>query len=223
MLSADIIGRYDMKLHDYLPSQNGWKVRQLLNHLELPCETVEVSIFEGAGKRADFLARNPVGAVPVLELDDGRTLPESNAILLYLAEGTPYLPVDAWQRAQVARWMFFEEDYVQNGIASLRYWTLTGKLAKRHPDVIEARRAVSLKTLAILDGWLAQRDFLVDCGYTIADIAMIAYVGLADEAGLPLDDYPNVVRWIANVRAQPGFLATVFPYSIDEHAVNELA
>lgn len=210
-----------MKLHDYLPSQNAYKVRLLLSHLGIEYETVETSIFEGAGKAPGFRSKNPVGAVPVLELEDGRTLPESNAILMYLAEGTPYLPSDPWLRAQVARWMFFEEDYVQNGIASLRYWTLTGKLANRGKEAVEGKRALSRKTLEILDGWLAEREFLVDCGYTIADMAMYAYAGFADEAGIPLDDYPAVVRWIGRVRSQPGFLSTVYPYSIDPHSTGE--
>lgn len=211
-----------LKLYDYLPSQNGYKVRLLLNHLGLEYETAAVSIFEGAGKASAFLRKNPVGAVPVLELEDGRVLPESNAILMYLAEGTPYLPSDPWLRAQVAHWMFFEEDYVQNGIASLRHWTLTGKLARRSAEAIESKRAISIKTLAILNAWFAEREFLVDCGYTIADMAMYAYVGFAEEAGLPMQDYPNVVNWIARVRAQSGFLDTVHPYSIDPHSRNEL-
>lgn len=211
-----------LKLHDYLPSQNAWKVRLLLNHLGVAYETVTTSIFEGEGRTPAFLSKNPAGAVPVLELEDGRVLPESNAILMYLAEGTEYLPADPWLRAEVARWMFFEEDRVQNGLASLRYWTLTGKLARRSRDAIEGKRAVSVKTLEILDGWLAEREFLVACGYTIADMAMYAYVAFADEAGIPLDDYPGVAKWVARVKAQPGFLATVHPYSIDPHAVNEL-
>lgn len=211
-----------MKLYDYLPSQNAWKVRQLLHHLGIDYETVPVSIFEGEGRRPGFLARNPVGAVPVLELEDGRTLPESNAILMYLAEGTPYLPEDRWQRAQVARWMFFEEDYVQNGIASLRHWTQTGKLVRRSAEAIEGKRALSLKTLAILDGWLKQRDFLVD-SYSIADICLYAYVGFAEEADISLREYPSVAAWIKRVQQQPGHLATVHPYSIDRHSVNELA
>ncbi|HET7300809.1 MAG TPA: glutathione S-transferase family protein [Oleiagrimonas sp.] len=210
-----------MKLYDYLPSQNAWKVRLLLNHLGIDHETVPVSIFEGAGQTPEFRAKNPTGAVPVLELDDGRTLPESNAILMYLAEGTPYLPDDPWQRAQVARWMFFEEDHVQNGIASLRHWTMTGKLARRSAEAIAGKRALGLKTLAILDGWLADHDFLADT-YSIADMAMYAYAGFADEAGLPLADYPHMVAWIARIRAQPGFLATVHPYAIDPHSVHEL-
>lgn len=210
-----------MKLYDYLPSQNAWKVRQLLNHLGIDYETVPVSIFEGAGQAPDFLAKNPTGAVPVLELDDGRTLPESNAILMYLAQGTPYLPDDPWQRAQVARWMFFEEDQVQNGIASLRHWTMTGKLARRSAESIEGKRRLGMKTLVILDGWLADHDFLADA-YSIADMAMFAYVGFADEAGLPLADFPGVTGWIERIRAQPGFLATVYPYAIDPHSAHEL-
>lgn len=211
-----------MKLYDYLPSQNAYKVRLLLNHLGIEYETVPMRIFEGAGKTREYLAKNPVGAVPVLELEDGRTLPESNAIMLYLADGTNYLPDDPWQRAQVMRWMFFEEDYVQNGIASLRHWTLTGKLARRSAAAVTGKRAVSLKTLTILNDWLAGREFLVEYGYSVADMAMFAYVAFSDEAGLPLADYPNVTAWIARVRGQPGFLATVYPYSIDSFSGNEI-
>jgi len=211
-----------LTLHDYLPSQNGYKVRLLLNHLERPYRTKLVSIFEGEGKTSGFQALNPVGAVPVLELDDGRTLAESNAILFYLAEGTPYLPLGPWQRAQVLRWMFFEEDYVQNGLASLRHWTMTGKLARRTPEVIAANRANSLKTLGILEQRLAVHPYLTDAGYTVADMAMFAYVSRAEEADLALDDYPGVRAWIVRVRAQPGFLDEVHPYSIDPHSSGEL-
>jgi len=211
-----------LKLYDYLPSQNAYKVRLLLAHLDIPYETVPVSIFEGEGQRDDFHDRNPVGAVPVLELEDGRTLPESNAILLYLAEGTPYLPDDPWLRAQVARWMFFEEDYIQNGVATLRHWVLTGKDARRSEEALNGKRATALKTLRILDDWLATRAFLVECGYTVADMAMYAYVGFADEAGLPMHEFPNVEQWIARIKEQPGFLATVYPYSIDPASANEL-
>lgn len=95
-------------LYDYLPSQNAYKVRLLLHHLGRPYRQVLVPIFDGGGQDPDFLSKNPAGAVPVLELEDGRALPESNAILGYLAEGTPYLPDDAWARAQVHRWMYCE-------------------------------------------------------------------------------------------------------------------
>ena len=209
-------------LYDYLPSQNGYKVRLLLNQLQRPYVTKLVSIFKGEGQKADFLAKSPTGAVPVLELESGRVLAESNAILLYLAEGTPYLPAHAWDRAQVARWMFFEEDFIQNGIASLRYWTMTGKLARRSEEMIAAKRAASLKTLAILERWLTGNEFLTPPGYTIADISVFAYVSRAAEAGIPLASYPSVAAWVTRVRAQDHFLDTVHPYSIDPYSVDEL-
>lgn len=211
-----------LKLYDYLPSQNAWKVRQLLHHLDVAYETVEVMIFDGDGRKPEFVAKNPVGAVPVLELEDGRHLPESNAILMYLAEGTPYLPYDPWLRAQVARWMFFEEDHVQNGLASLRHWRLTGKDKRYSETAITAKKANSEKTLGILNKWLAGRTFLVGNEYTIADMAMYAYVGHADEAGLPLDGWPNVAAWAARVQAQPGFLTEYHLYSMDPSSANDL-
>lgn len=211
-----------LTLHDYLPSQNAYKVRLLLNHLERPYRTRLVSIFEGEGQSEEFLARNAAGAVPVLELDDGRSLAESNAILFYLAEDTAYLPRGAWQRAQVLRWMFFEEDAIQNGLASLRHWTMTGKLARRTPELIAAKRGMSLKSLAVLERRLSQQPFLVDAGYSIADMAVFAYVSRAHEAGISLEQFPGVAAWIARVRVQPGFLDQVHPYSIDPHSGSEL-
>jgi glutathione S-transferase len=209
-------------LYDYLPSQNAYKVRLLLSHLQRPYITKRVSIFEGEGRQAEFLAKSPTGAVPVLELEDGRVLPESNAILAYLAEGTRYLPGGAWDRAQVLRWMFFEEDLIQNGLASLRHWTMTGKLARRSAEMIAAKREASLKTLAILDRRLTEKDYLTDAGYTIADISVFAYASRAEEADIPLAGYPAVADWIARVRGQEHFLDTVHPYSLDPSSGNEL-
>ena len=211
-----------MTLYDYLPSQNGYKVRLLLSHLRRPYVTKHVAIFKGEGQTPEFLAKSPTGAVPALELADGRVLTESNAILTYLAEGTRYLPGDAWARAQVSRWMYFEEDLIQNGLASLRHWTMTGKLARRSAELIAAKQAVSRKTLKVLDAWLAQRGFLTGSGYTIADMSVFAYVSRSDEAGFPLTEHPAVNSWVARVRVQDGFLDTVYPYSIDPSSSSEL-
>ncbi len=209
-------------LHDYRPSQNGYKVRLLLNHLGRAYREKPVAIFAGEGRRPEFLAKNPTGAVPVLELEDGRVLPESNAILGFLAEGTPYLPADPWQRAQVHRWMYFEEDAIQNGLASLRHWTLTGKLVRRSPEAIEGKRAASVKALGILDRWLTGRDFLTDAGYTIADMCVFAYVSRAGEAGIAIENFPAVHAWVERVRRQPGFLEQTWPYSMDPCSDREL-
>jgi glutathione S-transferase len=210
-----------LTLYDYLPSQNAWKVRLLLNHLDIAYRTEIVRIFEGEGQRADFLAVNPTGAVPALRLSDGRTLAESNAILTYLAHGTRYLPADPFDHAKVQQWLSFEQDHVAS-IATLRHWTLTGKLARRAPALVDRLRHVAARALAILDRELAQRPFIAGAAYTIADMSLFAYVHRADEAGIELSGYPGIVRWIADVSAQPGFLGTVVPYSIDPFSSGEL-
>jgi glutathione S-transferase len=209
-------------LYDYLPSQNAYKVRLLLNHLDRPYVTKIVQIFAGEGQEPSFLIKSPTGAVPALELEDGRVLTESNAILFYLAQGTTYLPSDAWAQAQVMRWMFFEEDFIQNGLASLRHWTMTGKLAKRSPEMIAARRSTSQRTLEILERWLQGRSFLTDAGYTIADMSVFAYISRAGEAGFDLTYFAAVTAWIGRIRSQPRFLGTAYPYAIDPHSSEEL-
>lgn len=209
-------------LYDYLPSQNAYKVRLLLNHLDRPFVTKIVQIFAGEGRDPEFLVKSPTGAVPVLELEDGRVLTESNAILFYLAQGTAYLPADSWSQAHVMRWMFFEEDFIQNGLASLRYWTMTGKLARRSPDMIAAKQAASHKTLETLERCLQGRSFLTDAGYTIADMSVFAYVSRAREAGIDLAHFSAVAAWIERVRSQPRFLEAVYPYSIDPQSSQEL-
>jgi len=210
-----------LTLFDYLPSQNAYKVRLLLSHLGLPYRSKLVSIFEGEGQSADYLAVNPTGAVPALRLEDGRVLAESNAILTYLATGTQYLPADAFAAAKVQQWMSFEQDYVLN-IASLRHWTMTGKLARRPEALVAMRRSGGLRALQILERELTQRPFITGDQYTIADIALFAYTHRADEAGLPLREFPHVLAWIGRVRAQAGFLDEHHPYSIDPHSSGEL-
>jgi glutathione S-transferase len=211
-----------LTLYDYRPSQNAWKVRLLLHHLGTPYRQAWVSIFEGEGRRPDFLAKNPSGRVPVLQLDDGRTLAESNAILAYLADGSEYLPTDPFDRAKVNQWLNFEQEQVESVIGALRHWTMTGKLARRLPALVEGKRNGSLNTLRILDEQLATRPFIAGDRYTIADMSIFAYASRAEEAGLSLEPYPHLRAWIARVQAQPGFLAEMFPYSIDPHSSNEL-
>jgi len=211
-----------LTLFDYLPSRNAWKVRQILHHLQRPYRTEIVSIFEGEGQRPDYLAINPTGAVPAIRLDDGRMLAESNAILAFLAEDTRYLPGDGFARAKVAQWLSFEGNYVEPAIGTLRHWIMTGKVARRPNELVESLRAASMKALGILDRELAMREFVAGDRYTIADISLFAYTSRAREAELPLDEFANVVAWSARVEAQPGFVADVYPYSIDPHSSREL-
>jgi len=211
-----------LTLYDYLPSQNAYKIRLLLNHLNRPYRTKIISIFEGEGQTETFLAISPAGTVPAIEIDNKKTLAESNAILAYLADGTAYLPDDPLMRAKIFQWLLFEGETIQGGVATLRHWVQTGKDKKRTPDLIELKRNLSLKSLGILDRELAQNDFLGGARYTVADMSVFAYVHLAGEADLPLTDYKHVVRWIDRVRSQDGFLAKTYPYSIDPHSVGEL-
>jgi glutathione S-transferase len=211
-----------LTLYDYLPSQNAWKVRLLLNHLARPYERIAVSIFEGEGQAPAYRAINRTGTVPALRLDDGRVLAESNAILVYLADGTPYLPDDAFGRAKVVQWLSFEQERIESQIGALRHWTLTGKLARRPEFLVAMKRNAGLKTLAILEAELATRAFIAGERYTIADMSVFAYASRAEEAGLPLAPYPHVRAWIARVQQQPGFLADMHPYSLDPHSGNEL-
>ena len=211
-----------LTLFDYLPSQNAWKVRLLLHHLGRPYRTVPVSIFEGEGKTAEFMRISPTGAVPAIQLDDGRTLAESNAILAYLAEGSAYLPSDLFNRAKVQQWLHFEQERVESVIGSLRYWTMTGKLSRRSTEMVEGKRAAAGRTLDILERELVTRPFLAGDIYTIADMAVFAYASRAGEAGLSQQPYPHFRAWITRIEAQPGFLATMHPYSIDPHSVSEL-
>jgi glutathione S-transferase len=211
-----------LTLFDYLPSQNAWKVRLLLNHLGRPYRTEIVNIFEGAGRSEEYLAVSPTGTVPAIRLEDGRTLAESNAILAYLADGTEYLPSDPFEHAKVQQWLHFEQERVESVIGSLRYWTLTGKLAQRPPALVEMKRAGALRTLDILERELSAHSFLANGRYSIADMSVFAYGSRAEEAGLSLEPYPHFRAWVARVQAQPGFLATMHPYSDDPHSASEL-
>jgi glutathione S-transferase len=203
-----------MRLYDYGPSQNCFKVRLLAAHLDLKLDIVPVSILTGEGATPEFLAKNPMGGVPVLETDTGEYLPESNAILTFLAEGTRYLPREGIERAQVLRWLMFEQRYIQTSISRLRYWTLTGKLDRFAHEVATAR-ALGNRALDVLDGELAKRPFIAGDAYTIADMSIFAYSHVAADANFDLSPRKNLCAWFDRVRRQPGFAAEVIPYSAD--------
>jgi glutathione S-transferase len=209
-------------LYDYLPSQNAWKVRQLLHHLSIPYQTSIVSIFEGRGQQQDYLAVNPWGAVPAIRLEDGRVLSESNAILWYLGGGTRFRSEDAFEQAKIFQWLSFEADYVQTSVGSLRFWTLTGKLSARPASLVDSKRAIAARALGILDRELSKRLFIAGNNYSIADISIFAYAHLAHEADIPTTHLASFEAWTARVKSQQGHLATMHPYSIDPHALAEL-
>lgn len=211
-----------LTLFDYLPSQNAFKIRLLLNQLQIPHLTKIISIFEGEGKAAAYRQINPTGAVPAIMLADGRTIAESNAILTYLAEGSRYLPDDRYERAKVNQWLSFEQDYVQNTIGALRYWTMTSKLDKRPAALVANKRSAATTALAILDASLTDRPFICGDAYTIADMSLFAYASRAEEADIALAGYAAFRAWVERVESQPGFVGHVHPYAIDPHSSTEL-
>jgi glutathione S-transferase len=211
-----------LTLYDYLPSQHAYKVRLLLSHLGQAYRTELVSIFEGAGQKAEYLDVNPTGAVPAIRLEDGRVLAESNAILVFLAEGSRYYSDDRFARAKIHQWLSFEASYVQTTIGALRYWALTGKTRGRPAQLLESKRAGALKALRVLNERLRDQPFVTGAQYTIADMSVFAYGHLAEDAGISLHAFPSFVAWTERVRAQPRFLNTTYPYAIDPHSAREL-
>jgi glutathione S-transferase len=198
-----------LRLHDYAASGNCYKVRLALHQLERECERVPVDIFAGETLGERFAALNPARTVPVLELDDGRPIPESNAILLYLAEGTELLPESLDARAQVWRWLFFEQSELMPAVGGLRFRRITERL--QGPADEERRRVWALSALGVLERGLDGSHFLAGA-YSVADISAFAYTHVAHEGGIELAPFPAVRRWLARVEARPPFIDDLEPY-----------
>ena len=188
-------------------SGNCFKVQLILEHLGADYRWVEINSAAGETRTPAYLAKNPNGKVPLLELDDGRTLAESNAILCYLAEGSNYLPADRWQKAQALQWLFFEQYSHEPYIAVARF--IIGWLPADHPRQAELPRLRErgYQALDVMEKRLAEHDFFVDAGYGVADIALYAYTHEAHMGGFELDKYPAIRAWLARVESQPGFVA----------------
>jgi glutathione S-transferase len=196
-----------MRLHDHLTSGNGYKARLLLAQLGIAYERIEYDLDKRETRTPEFLTMNPNGRIPLLEFDDGTFLAESNAILWFLAEGTPYLPTDRWQRAEVLQWMFFEQNNHEPNIAGLRFWIMHAVPVTSLMDLWRpAKRAAGEAALGVMDGHLATRAFFVGDRYSIADIALYAYTHVAHEGGFDLGPYVHVRAWLARVAAQPGHI-----------------
>ena len=192
-----------LRLYDYFESGNTYKVRLLLHQLGIPFERIELDIMKGETRTAEFLARNPNGRVPLVELEDGRSLAESNAILYYFAEGTDYLPDDRLARAQALQWMFFEQYSHEPYIAVVRFWCFSGQ-ADKMKDEIPARMERGYQALGVMEKHLTDQDFFAGGAYSIADIALYAYTHVADEGRFDLGPYSAVRAWLERVAAQPG-------------------
>ena len=193
-----------MKLYNVAYSGNSYKVRLLLAQLGLPYETIEVDILNGGSRTADFLKINPNGRTPVLD-DNGFLLAESNAILAYLAHGTRYLPDDRKKSALIFQWMFFEQYSHEPYIATSRFWLQHKADSPEKVALLESKRDGGWAALKVIEDHLAKNDFFVG-DYSIADVALFAYTHVSHEGGFPLDQFPNIRKWIDRVKAQPGFV-----------------
>ena len=194
-------------IYGYSPSGNCHKLRMILGHLGREYRWIETDSAHGATRTPEYLAKNPNGKVPMIVLDDGRIMVESNAILYWLAEGTSYFAGDSWQRAQTLAWMFFEQYSHEPYVAVARFicgWTPLD--SARRADLAKLRERGN-QALEVMEKHLVANSWFSSTGYGIADIALFAYTHCAEDGGFDLSRYPAIRNWLARVCAQPGFVA----------------
>jgi glutathione S-transferase len=192
-------------LYDSPVSGNCYKVRLLFAHLGLPYERREVDVVDRSNRPELLGGLNPALRVPTLVLDDGRPLAESNAIICYFGEGTPFVPADRYQRAQMLQWMFFEQYDHEPSIAVVRFWLRYSGRPEAFADRLEERTAAGYRALGAMESYLeAGRDWLVGDGMTLADVSLYAYTHVAPEGGFELDRFPAIRSWLDRVAAVPG-------------------
>lgn len=207
-----------MTVYGYSPSGNCHKLRLLLTQLGREFRWVETDSPHGATRTFDYLSKNPNGKVPMIELDDGRIMTESNAILYWLAEGTNFFQGDAWQRAQTLSWMFFEQYSHEPYVAVARFicgWTPLD--SARRADLPKLRER-GYQALDVMEKHLSARSWFSGKEYGIADIALFAYTFCAGDGGFELSRYPALTVWLERVRGTPKFLPMP-PYAMENVAL----
>ena len=193
------------RLYDYLPSGNGYKVRLVLKQLALQYELIELDVASGATRTADFLAKNPNGRIPLLEVPGKGFLPESHAIIAYLAEGTRLIPADPFERARMWQWMCFEQYNLEPNIATLRFWLKLGRTRAELGERLVEKKKNGYAALDVLEETLGDREYLAAGQYSLADIALYAYTHVAHEGGFDLAPYPTIRAWCERVEKQPNW------------------
>jgi len=190
-----------MKLYDYLPSGNSYKIRLLAAYLGLSYEWVNLDIIKGETQTAGFKDKNPAGQIPLLALDDGRHIAESGAILYFLAEGTPYFPASAFDQAKCLQWMFFEQYKHEPSIAVARF--IRNYYMESRRDELPALMVKGYAAFDIMEAHLADHLYFIGAGPSIADIALYAYTHVAGEGGFKMDGYPNITAWLNRMGDHP--------------------
>jgi glutathione S-transferase len=195
-------------LHQMHISGNCYKVRLTARQTNTPIALREYGLHDGSTRTPDYLAKNPNGRVPMLEFEDGRFLPESGAIIWYLAEGSPLVPGSKWDRAQALQWMFFEQYSHEPYVAVARFWLKFADKAelekKRH--LVPEWHAKGNAALGVMETHLSRHDWFAGNRYSVADIALYGYTHVAADGGFDLADYPAVTKWLNRVAAQPEYL-----------------
>jgi glutathione S-transferase len=208
IVRAAITGTVMPILHQMPISGNCYKVRLAAHQAGIPLRFEDYPLHDGTTRKPAFLSKNPNGRVPLLELDDGRFLPESGAIIWHLSEGTPLQPADAWGRAQALQWMFFEQYSHEPYIAVARFIRSYGtpEIQERRkgewPTLMERGNAA----LGVVEQHLARNDWFAGDRYSVADIALFGYTHCADEGGFDLSRYPAVQRWIERVKTTTNYI-----------------
>ena len=188
-------------------SGNCWKPAFMLRQRGLPFRWIEIDVLQKQSRTPEFLAMNPNGRVPLLQLPDSRLLAESNAMLLHLGEGSDWLPADAYLRAKVYEWLFFEQYSHEPFVATVRFWVAFMHKGEEWKTRIAEAMVKGYAALAVMERQLAQTPFLVGTQPTLADIALYAYTHVAGEGGFRFDDYPSLRAWLQRFAALPGFVA----------------
>lgn len=196
----------NLRLYDFLPSGNGYKIRLLLTQLGTPFERINLDITKGETRTPEFLSKNSNGKIPLLEIEPGRYLAESNAILIYLSEGTEYLPYDRFLRAQVMQWLFFEQFSHEPYIATPRFWISILNRGSEYEAEIEKKREQGYAALRLMENHLSEHNYFVAGRYSIADICLFAYTHVADEGGYDLTQFPAIQTWIERIMSQSGYI-----------------
>jgi glutathione S-transferase len=195
-----------LTLYDYLPSGNGYKVRLVLKQLGIPYRLVEMDIKQGLTRTPEFLARNPNGRMPLLQIEGQGYLSESHAIIWYLAEGSRLVPADRLERARLWQWLSFEQYNLEPNVGTVRFWLHSlGKTPAELGEKLTDKVDKGYQALDVLERGLADREFLVGDHYSLADISLYAYTHVAEEGDFSLVRFPAIRAWLKRVAEQPGY------------------
>lgn len=202
-----------MRIYGDSRSGNCYKLKLLLNHLGQQVDWHEVDVLSGYTRDSEFLKRNPAGQIPLLQLEDGRTLAQSNAILYYLADGTEYIPSDRWAHAQMLQWQNFEQYTHEPTIAVARFIRAFLGLPESRRSEYETKLKSGAAALAVMEAYLSKQAFFGGDKMSLADISLYAYTHVAEDGGFSLAEFPVISRWLHAVAEQPGHLPMQEPGS----------